>query len=69
MSNEEKLIILQKAYALACKWIRENPPADLDLYFSKPNYIQALASGANDPEGKAWQLVFIQEAVNQKGEK
>ena len=68
MTGTEKLNVLRIAYAKACKWIRDNPPGDLDQYFAKPNsneYIDALAAGTKDPNGRAWQSVFITEALKE----
>ena len=67
MSDLEKLIVLQEALKCACRWIRENPPAELSLYSQHENYMEALMAARGDPEGKAWQYAFIMEARKNLG--
>lgn len=67
MTDFEKIIVLQEALKCACRWIRENPPAELSLYWQHENYMEALMAAGKDPEGKAWQTAFILEARKNLG--
>ena len=65
MTDNERLVILTRAFANACKWIHDNPPGDLDMYFNHPDYIRALADNSKYPDGRNWQAIFIKEAVEE----
>ena len=67
MTDQEKLIILRGALDLACQFIRNNPPGELDKYPDN-DYIAACASASNDPEGKKWRALFIRKAMVAKNE-
>lgn len=69
MTDNEKLEILRRAFTKACQWIHDNPPADLDMYFECPGYLNALVHNAEHPNGNNWQALFISEALEEmKGE-
>lgn len=63
MTDSEKLVIVQRALKLACKFLRDNPPGDLSLY-PDIDYIAACMGAASDPEGKNWQILFLRKAMN-----
>ena len=65
MTDSEKLTILREAFRKACKWIHDNPPGNLDMYFERPNYIQTLACNANYSDGSNWQALFISETLKE----
>jgi len=68
MTDSEKLEVLRIAFRNACKWLRENPPGNLENYFAKENsheYLYALYDGNKDPEGEKWQALFIKEALEE----
>lgn len=65
MTDQEKSIIMRDALKLACKFIRDNPPGDLERY-PDPDYILACASASRDPEGKRWMNLFIRKATEKR---
>ncbi len=67
ISNEEKLEIYKKAYAVACKLIHDNPPSDMNIY-NNHDYMRAILHTQDDPEGKYWQVAFLNQAMKKKGE-
>ena len=67
ISNEEKLEIFKKAYVIACKLIHDNPPSNMNIY-SNPDYLRAIMHMQDDPEGKYWQVAFLNQAMKERGE-
>ena len=67
MENEEKLQIIKKAYAIACKLIHDNPPSDMNIY-NNSDYLRALLHAQDDLEGRYWQIAFLNQALKEKGE-
>lgn len=62
MSEKEKLEIVMKALRMACKFMRENPPGDIDAY--PIDMIQnVLVGGTDDPEGKKYMRYFLYQAM------
>lgn len=60
---DTKLIIMSLALKQACKLLRDNPPCDMDKLLQHTNYLYAVCT-ADDPDGVAWQKVFIKEAMD-----
>lgn len=56
---EYKNLVLQKAFALACKCLREHPPIDTCDHFE---LVQCVINAKADPEGKRWMAKFLTEA-------
>lgn len=65
MTDQEMSIIMRDALKLACKFIRDNPPGDLERY-PDPDYILACACASKDPEGKRWMNLFIRKATEKR---
>lgn len=63
MTAEIKLKIVSRALRIACKWIRENPPGDLDLY--NIDQIRALTNAEKDPNGENFIQYFLMKAVEE----
>lgn len=63
MTDTERLYILRKAYAKACQWIHDNPPGDLNMYIERPYYVETLAANKDNPDGRNWQVLFINEVL------
>ena len=63
MDDARKLEILRLAYAKVCKWIRQNPPGNIDDYNDRQ--LAALTGAAEDPEGQRWVNCFIMEALDE----
>ena len=63
MDDARKLEILRLAYSKICKWVRENPPGDIDKYNDRQ--LAALTSAAQDPEGQRWMNCFILDALDE----
>lgn len=56
---EHKNEVLQRAFALACRCLREHPPADTCDHIE---LAKCVIGGKNDPEGKRWMTKFLLEA-------
>ena len=67
MTAETKLIIVSRALRIACKWIRKNPPGDLDLYDIEQ--IRALTNAEKDPDGENFLQYFLMKAMEEIKEK
>ena len=65
MTDKEASIIMRDAFKLACKFIRDNPPGDLERY-PDLDYIYACADASKDPEGKRWMNLFIKKAAEER---
>lgn len=59
--------ILITALKKACKFIRENPPADIEAYNSE-NLFKALIAGADEPDGEEYIYYFLDQALIDMGE-
>ena len=63
MDDARKLEILRLAYSKICKWVRENPPGNIDNYNTRQ--MSALVGAEQDPEGRKWMDCFIMEALDE----
>lgn len=58
----EKLEVYQKAFAKACKYLREHPPCDAG-FDGNMTIIKLLVDAQSDPDGKRWMAHFINEVM------
>ena len=58
----DKVEIVNRAFAKACKYLREHPPAD-GGWDGDMTIIRLLVDAAGDPDGKRWMAHFINEAM------
>lgn len=56
---EYKNEVLQRAFALACKCLRDHPPIDT---CDHAELVKCVVGAKNDPEGKIWMAKFLLEA-------
>lgn len=56
---EYKNRVLIKAFALACKCLRDHPPIDTCDHVE---LVECVIGSKNDPEGKRWMAKFLLEA-------
>ena len=66
MSNKE-ILIISEAFSLACKFIRSNPPEDIDLY-PKDMIVKCLVGAKEDPNGDRYMSYFLEKALEKIGE-
>lgn len=55
--------IVFRALELACKCLREHPPADTCDHVE---LIQMVVGGKDDPEGKRWMAWFLHQAIQEE---
>ena len=68
MTDTQKLEVLRAAFAKACKFLRDNPPADGNVLFEDQRYLYAVCGGDTDPKGERWQKVFLDQVLQEKFE-
>lgn len=59
----KELQIEMRAFELACKFIRENPPSDFGAYLKNPYLFYALIDEGEDPDGLLYLEAFINQAT------
>ena len=59
----DKNKIVFRAFQLACKCLREHPPADTCDHIE---LIQCVVGGVYDPEGKRWMAYFLNQAIQEE---
>lgn len=59
----DKNKIICHAFQLACKCLREHPPADACDHIE---LLQCVAGGVNDPKGERWMRHFLQKAIDEE---
>lgn len=62
MSKTVKILFI--ALKKACKFIRENPPANIEAYNSEILF-KALITGADDPDGEEYIYYFLDQALKE----
>lgn len=68
MDENTLMKITYDALRMACKFMRDNPPGDLDMYREYPGLMACLAGGGKrDPEGKEYVNYFLNQAMKKMG--
>ena len=62
MENDKENKVIKRAFSLACKFLREHPPADTCEHME---FIQLVYDGKSDPQGSRWASYFIQQALDE----
>lgn len=63
---KRKNIVLRRAFELACKCLRDHPPADTCDHIE---LVECVVGGKNDPEGKRWMVKFLSDAEAELNER
>lgn len=63
MDPDKKQEIIRKAFAKACKFLREHPPYDT---CESVELAYLVVNGSSDPDGVRWMKYFINEVLEEE---
>ena len=65
MENDKENKVIKRAFSLACKFLREHPPADTCEHME---LIYLVYDAKSDPQGARWAGYFVQQALDEMEE-
>ena len=60
--EHDKNEVIKRAFSLACKFLREHPPADTCEHME---LVHLVYDAKSDPHGARWAAYFIQQALDE----